>query len=84
MRAICAGRTVIIIAHRLVRVRDADRIVVVDRGQIIEQGSHEELLAVPGGQYAHLWSMQAGAPAATREGASQASRAPGETEAPAS
>jgi len=58
MRAICAGRTVLVIAHRLSTVRDADRIIVVDKGQIVEQGSHEELLAVPGGQYAHLHAMQ--------------------------
>ncbi len=58
MRAICAGRTVLIIAHRLSTVRDADRIIVVDKGQIVEQGPHEELLALPGGQYAHLHRMQ--------------------------
>src|SRR5690606_9442780 len=40
MQSICKGRTVIIIAHRLSAVREADRIVVVDRGQIVEQGTH--------------------------------------------
>jgi subfamily B ATP-binding cassette protein HlyB/CyaB len=58
MKSICAGRTVLIIAHRLSTVRDADRIIVVDRGQIVEQGPHAELLALPGGQYAHLHRMQ--------------------------
>jgi subfamily B ATP-binding cassette protein HlyB/CyaB len=58
MKSICADRTVLIIAHRLSTVRDADRIIVVDRGQIVEQGSHAELLALPGGQYAHLHAMQ--------------------------
>ena len=58
MKTICAGRTVLIIAHRLSTVRHADRIVVLDRGQIIEQGSHNELLALPGGAYAHLWHLQ--------------------------
>lgn len=58
MKSICAGRTVLIIAHRLSTVRDADRIIVVDKGQIAEQGTHQELLALPGGQYAHLHRMQ--------------------------
>jgi len=58
MKSICAGRTVLIIAHRLSTVRDANRIVVVDKGQIVEQGTHEELLGLPGGQYAHLHAMQ--------------------------
>ncbi|WP_122580211.1 ATP-binding cassette domain-containing protein, partial [Pseudomonas viridiflava] len=58
MRRICQGRTVIIIAHRLSAVRDAHRIVVMDRGQIVEQGSHAELLAQPGGHYARLHNLQ--------------------------
>jgi subfamily B ATP-binding cassette protein HlyB/CyaB len=58
MRSICAGRTVLIIAHRLSTVRDADSIIVVDKGQIVEQGPHDELLALPDGQYAHLHRMQ--------------------------
>jgi subfamily B ATP-binding cassette protein HlyB/CyaB len=60
MRHICRGRTVIIIAHRLSAVRDAHRIVVLDRGQIVEQGSHAELLAQPGGHYARLHNLQQG------------------------
>lgn len=59
MRAICAGRTVIIIAHRLSAVRHAHRIIAMDKGEIVESGSHEELLANQG-YYAHLVSMQAG------------------------
>jgi subfamily B ATP-binding cassette protein HlyB/CyaB len=60
MRDICRGRTVLIIAHRLSAVRAADRIVVMERGQINEIGSHSELLARPGGIYAHLHSLQQG------------------------
>lgn len=58
MRAICAGRTVIIIAHRLSAVRHANRIVAMDKGQIVEIGSHDELL-VRDGYYARLVELQA-------------------------
>ena len=54
---LAAGRTVITIAHRLSTIRDADQILVVDRGRIIERGRHEELLAA-GGRYASLWRSQ--------------------------
>ncbi|RZU46746.1 subfamily B ATP-binding cassette protein HlyB/CyaB [Fluviicoccus keumensis] len=60
MQTICKGRTVLIIAHRLTAVRQANRIVVMERGQIIEQGSHQELVARPDGLYAHLFQMQQG------------------------
>lgn len=58
MRQICAGRTVLIIAHRLSAVRDANRIVVMERGQIAEAGSHDELLKHPQGIYRHLYDLQ--------------------------
>lgn len=58
MRAICQGRTVIIIAHRLSAVRDAQRIVVMDHGRIVEQGSHTELLERQAGHYARLYRLQ--------------------------
>lgn len=58
MRQICAGRTVLIIAHRLSAVRDASRIVVMERGRIAESGSHDELLRHPGGIYRHLYQLQ--------------------------
>jgi ABC-type multidrug transport system fused ATPase/permease subunit len=48
------GRTAILIAHRLSTARLADRIVVVEKGELVEQGSHDELLAL-GGRYARLW-----------------------------
>jgi len=58
MRRICAGRTVLIIAHRLSAVRDADRIIVMERGQIAEHGRHDELLRNPEGIYSHLYNLQ--------------------------
>jgi len=60
MRHICQGRTVLIIAHRLSAVRDAHRIIVIERGQIAEEGTHEELLRVKDGIYAHLYQLQQG------------------------
>jgi subfamily B ATP-binding cassette protein HlyB/CyaB len=60
MQTICQGRSVIIIAHRLSAVRDAHRILVVDRGQIVEQGSHAELLAQEAEHYCRLHRMQQG------------------------
>lgn len=60
MQAICQDRTVIIIAHRLSTVRHADRIVAMDKGEIMEIGPHTELLSIPGGYYAHLHSLQQG------------------------
>lgn len=57
MRKIAAERTVFIIAHRLSTVRDCDRIVTIEAGQIVEQGRHNELLKT-NGRYATLWQMQ--------------------------
>ncbi len=54
-----AGKTVIAIAHRLSTIARMDRLIVLDRGRIVEQGSHAELLAA-GGAYARLWRMQSG------------------------
>jgi ATP-binding cassette subfamily B protein/subfamily B ATP-binding cassette protein MsbA len=67
-----AGRTALVIAHRLSTARRADRIVVLDKGEVIEQGTHQELLAL-GGAYAEMWSRhglaeveEVGGPAAMR------------------
>lgn len=60
MKTICQGRTVIIIAHRLSAVRNADRIIVMERGQIVESGHHNDLAANTTGQYARLLELQGG------------------------
>jgi len=72
MKVLLKDRTSIIIAHRLSTVRDADRILVIDNGRIVEEGSHEELMK-KGGLYRHLYEMQfkepeEGRPLAARAG----------------
>ena len=59
MRQIVKGRTVLVIAHRLSSVRSADRIITIERGRIVEDGTHDELLH-HGGRYAALHRVQAG------------------------
>lgn len=58
MKRIAQGRTVIIVAHRLSAVRDAHRIVVMERGRIVESATHAELLARPDSRYGQLWRLQ--------------------------
>ncbi|MDP1600812.1 ABC transporter ATP-binding protein [Phenylobacterium sp.] len=55
LKVLFSGRTCIVIAHRLATIRDADRIVVLQQGRILEQGNHDELM-VNGGLYSHLYT----------------------------
>ena len=60
IKSLCAaGKTIVLIGHRLSTVREADEIIVVHKGKVVEKGTHETLL-VEKGQYASLWSQQSG------------------------
>ncbi len=67
LEAVLAGRTVVVVSHRLDAARRAHRVVVVDDGRIVESGSHGELVAA-GGSYATLWRAWAGGATTTEEG----------------
>ncbi len=56
---IVGGRTAIYISHRLSSCRFCDRILVLDRGEIVQYGTHEELLSDENGKYFELWNAQA-------------------------
>jgi ABC-type multidrug transport system ATPase subunit len=57
LKAVCRNRTTVVIAHRLSTVRHADNIIVIGDGQIIEMGTHDELVAKQG-TYAEMWKKQ--------------------------
>jgi ATP-binding cassette subfamily B (MDR/TAP) protein 7 len=57
LKKLAAGRTAIFIAHRLSTARQCDQVVVLERGRLVEQGSHEQLLAL-NGRYAEMWEQQ--------------------------
>ena len=57
LKRIASNRTTLIIAHRLSTIADADQIMVMDKGSIIERGTHHELLA-SNGSYARMWELQ--------------------------
>jgi subfamily B ATP-binding cassette protein HlyB/CyaB len=63
MRRICAGRTVLLVAHRLSTLRDADRILTIETGRLVEDGAPNDLLRT-GGRFAELWRLQSGGTAA--------------------
>lgn len=52
------GRTVFVIAHRLSTIKNADKIAVINEGQLVEMGSHDDLMQIPNGQYKYLYEMQ--------------------------
>ena len=59
MQTAAKGKTVFYISHRLSTTRNADRIIMLEKGRIIEEGTHEQLLAL-GGKYCEMWNAQAG------------------------
>ncbi|MGW7467034.1 hypothetical protein ACWGJT_20615 [Streptomyces xantholiticus] len=59
IRTLSQGRTVVLITHRLGSTRKADHIIVLDKGGILEQGTHETLLSTKGSEYAAMWHLQA-------------------------
>lgn len=62
LRRVTQGKTTIVIAHRLSTVVDADEILVLERGQVVERGTHYSLIANPASIYYDLWHKQSSVP----------------------
>lgn len=60
LKELGAGKTVFVIAHRLSTIRNADQILVLDGGKVVEAGKHDDLVVREGGLYARMWKEQAG------------------------
>jgi ATP-binding cassette subfamily B protein len=60
MKVLMKGKTVFVIAHRLSTIVDMDRIIVLEKGHIVEEGGHKDLLKKKGGLYKRLWDLQVG------------------------
>ena len=52
------NKTVFVIAHRLSTIKNANRIAVINEGELVELGTHEELMSIENGEYKHLYEMQ--------------------------
>ena len=60
LNTLMAGKTTLVIAHRLSTIQKMDRIIVIDNGKIVEEGSHSALLQKENSLYRKLWTLQAG------------------------
>ena len=58
MKTVCEGRTTLIVAHRLSTISHADVIIVLREGEVVERGSHDELIGQADGIYAGMWEQQ--------------------------